>query len=432
MTSLACLTPLPPARSGVADYSACLLQALARRVDVVAYAPAPADPIPGVQVRRPTRRELRRLDRFDVVLAQVGNSDLHAWILDAIGGRPSVVTIHDVVLHHLVAGMTFGRGDAAGYVEAMAAEHGAAGRLLGHGVAAHVIPPLWEVAPSLYPLTGRAVRDAAQVIVHSTYAAERIRTIRSDVPVHVIPLLTPPPAAAAPEPLGGAPFPVVGCFGFVIREKRLPVVMEAFGRLRERHPQAHLLVVGQAVGGLDPAAMARVAGLPDTSVTAVGYEGRERYDALMRSVHIGVNLRHPTMGESSAAVAQLLSLGIPTIVSTGGWYDELPAAAVERIAPGAGEAAALATALEELTDDDGRRTRMGDAGRRYARDRMSPDACAEAYLRACLAATGRASMGADLIDGLAAGLAMVAPAGARARTEVVADVAEATRFLGVV
>lgn len=436
MTRVVCLTPLPPARSGVADYAAGLLEALARRVSVTALAPAPADPVPGVEVRRPTARELRRLDRYDVVLAQVGNSELHAWIVDAIRGRPAVVTLHDVVLHHLVAAMTLGRGRGQGYVGAMAAEHGDAGRLLGYGVVSRVLPPLWEVAPDLYPLTGRGVADASLVIVHSAYAAERVREVRPEVPVEVIPLLDPRPAPPAPRPArppgGREGFPVIGCFGFLIHAKRLPVVMDAFARLRARHLSARLVVVGESAGGLDPAAIARAAGVPEDALTIEGYVPRERYDALLRTVDVAVSLRHPTMGESSAAVAQQLALGIPTVVSTGGWYDELPDGAVARIAPGPDEALELSAVLIALTGDDDLRARMGAAGWRYARARMSPDAAADHYLRACLAPAGRAALGADLVASLAGGLADVAPGPLRDVTGVRERVARAARFTGVV
>lgn len=434
MTRVACLTPLPPARSGVADYAAGLLEALARRVEVTALAPAPAHPIPGVEVRRPTARELRRLDRHDVVLAQVGNSGLHAWIVDAIRGRPVVVTLHDVVLHHLVAGMTIGRGRSQEYVAAMAAEHGDAGRLLGYGVVSRVFPPLWEVAPDLYPLTGPGVADASLVIVHSAYAAERVREVRPGVPVEVIPLLDPRPAAPAPLPVRRGRrdgFPLIGCFGFLIPAKRLPVVMDAFVRLRARHPSARLLVVGESGAGIDPAAMATAAGVPADAVTIEGYLPRERYDALLRTVDIAVSLRHPTMGESSAAVSQQLALGIPTVVSTGGWYDELPGGAVARIAPGPDEALELSDALIALTGDDDRRARMGAAGWRHARERMSPDAAADHYLRACLAPAGRVTIGADLLASLADGLADVAPAPLRDATGIREHLARAARFTGV-
>ena len=108
-------SPMPPSRSGIADYSALLLPELEKRIDVV--------------VARPGR--FRKPPAADVALYHVGNdAEAHGWIVEALRARPGVVVLHDFVLHHLVVGLTFSRGDAAGYLAAMERDHGLVGRLL--------------------------------------------------------------------------------------------------------------------------------------------------------------------------------------------------------------------------------------------------------------------------------------------------------------
>ena len=126
---VAYFSPLPPERSGIADYSALLLPALA-----------------GAARRAVVRRERTKPPRgTDVALYHVGNNpDAHGWIVDALRRRPGVVVLHDFVLHHLVAGMTLGRGDPEGYLDAMQRDAGVVGRLLAHGVVDHLLPPIWE------------------------------------------------------------------------------------------------------------------------------------------------------------------------------------------------------------------------------------------------------------------------------------------------
>ena len=64
-------SPLPPQRSGIADYSALLLPALQRRVDVVLARPNRSPP------------------RADVALYQLGNDpEWHGWIFRALRSRP--------------------------------------------------------------------------------------------------------------------------------------------------------------------------------------------------------------------------------------------------------------------------------------------------------------------------------------------------------
>ena len=65
-------SPLPPERSGIADYSALLLPALRRLVDVDVV-----------------RRGRTRPVAADVALYHVGNDpDSHSWIVDALRRRP--------------------------------------------------------------------------------------------------------------------------------------------------------------------------------------------------------------------------------------------------------------------------------------------------------------------------------------------------------
>ena len=153
-------SPLPPSRSGIADYSTLLLPALRERVDVVVAEPG------------------KRAPAADVALYHVGNDpDAHGWIVDALRKRPGVVVLHEYVLHHLVAGITIGRGDGRGYLDAMERELGVAGRLLGLGVLDNLLPLLWETQPERFPLAGDdpRPRDRADRALATTSRSARAR-----------------------------------------------------------------------------------------------------------------------------------------------------------------------------------------------------------------------------------------------------------------
>ncbi|OLE01725.1 MAG: hypothetical protein AUG91_00495 [Actinobacteria bacterium 13_1_20CM_4_69_9] len=152
-------SPLPPERSGIADYSALLLPALERVLDVDVV-----------------RRGRTRPVAADVALYHVGNDpESHGWIVDALRRRPGVVVLHDFVLHHLVAGLTIGRKDGPGYLAAMERDAGVPGRLLAHGVLDGRVPPPWETRPEEFPLAGEVLGPATGLIVHSNYVEEQAR-----------------------------------------------------------------------------------------------------------------------------------------------------------------------------------------------------------------------------------------------------------------
>ena len=136
---VALFSPMPPERSGIADYSALLLPALRARCEVVT-------------VKRGAKKPPRGTD---LCVYHIGNNpDAHGWIVEALRRTPGVVVLHDFVLHHLVAGLTIGRRDGHGYLDAMEREGGVVGRLLGHAVLDKRIPPLWENRPADFHLAG--------------------------------------------------------------------------------------------------------------------------------------------------------------------------------------------------------------------------------------------------------------------------------------
>ena len=347
-------SPMPPSRSGIADYSALLLPELEQRIDVV--------------VARPGR--FRKDPPADVALYHVGNdADAHGWIVEALRRRPGVVVLHDFVLHHLVVGLTFSRGDAAGYLAAMEREGGLVGRLLAYAVLDNKLPPLWETRPEDYPLAGEILCDATGLIVHSNYVEERARATGYDGPIVRIPHPAwPIPEIAAAKADGD---PLFGCFGHLNETKRIEELVYAFARVRERHPNARLLLVGSLAVRL-----ARLE-LPE-GVEHRDYVPEDELWSLMAACDAIVSLRSPTMGETSGSAIRALSLGKPLVVSDVGWFAELPDEAVIKVPVDEREEDTLAAALEALTDPNVRATMGAVAGELVEREHRL-DRVAEAY-----------------------------------------------------
>src|SRR5581483_5719000 len=191
-------SPLPPSRSGIADYSALLLPALRERLDVV--------------VARPGR--FRRPPRADLCLYHVGNDpNEHGWIVEALRRRPGVVVLHEFVLHHLVSGITLARGDVEGYCAALEREAGPEGRRLGQAVQKGEIEPLWETRATEFPLAHYVLDHATALIVHSQYVEDLAREAGFEGPVTQVPMPAWPVPPIEAEPVDGRP--VIGCFGHV-------------------------------------------------------------------------------------------------------------------------------------------------------------------------------------------------------------------------
>ena len=347
-------SPLPPSRSGIADYSALLIPALSERMDVL--------------VAR--RGRFRRGPKADVCLYHVGNDPAeHRWIVEALRRRPGIVVLHEFVLHHLVSGITLARGDVEAYCAALERDAGPEGRLLGHAVADGRIRPLWESRPQDFPLAGEVLDLATGLVVHSRYVEERARAAGYRGQVWQVPMPAWPVPAVEPAEIDGSP--LLGSFGHVNESKRIPQLLEAFVRLRARRPDARLLLVGSwspRFAELE---------LPD-GVIRRDYVPEGELWRLLAACDAVVSLRWPTMGETSAAAIRALSLGKPLVVSDVGWFSELPDSVAAKVRVGEGEIEHLERALEQTTTSP----EMGAAALELARTEHALDRVADLYAAA--------------------------------------------------
>ncbi len=353
-------SPMPPERSGIADYSALLVPALRKRIDV------------DVAQRDGTANG-------DVALYHVGNDpEVHGWILERLRRRPGVVVLHDFVLHHLVVSLTLGRKNPKAYLAALERDGGIPARLLGLGVIDGCIPPLWEVRPQDFPLCGEVLDHAAGVFVHSRYVEERLRDRGYEGPLWRIPMAAWPSPPAEVADVEGAP--LFGAFGHMNASKRVPQLLRAFSRYRDAHPGARLVLAGSAEPSLELAWRIEQAGLTD-AVVREDYVTEERLWALLRRVDAAVALRAPTMGETSAVVIRALSVGTPLVVSDVGWFSELPDDVALKAAPDEREVESLVAALETLSAP-GVREAMGERALELAESEHDLERVADLYAAA--------------------------------------------------
>ena len=401
-------SPLPPERSGVADYSALLLPELERRLDVQV-------------VRRGSRRFGRRTGRdADVALYHVGNDpERNWWIVEELRRRPGVVVLHDFDLHHLVAGMTLGRGHNDDYLDAMQREAGAVGRMLAHGVIDGLLPPVWERRAHEFPLTGEVLSSASGVIVHSAYVERRVREHGYAGPVWRIPLAAWPMPTELPD--AGLPEGrlIVGSFGHLNPAKRVPQLLDAFALLRERVPEALLLLVGSIAPGLELE-------LPE-DVLHLDYVPEDRLWALLAAADVCVSLRYPTMGETSGVVVRAMTAARPQVVSDIGWFSELPEEVALKVPVGGDEVEALAAALQRLAREPALRASMGEAARAFAEREHDLGRVADAYATALEEAAG----GEAVRDAVRTAVATAASdVGLRPDGEALGEISERLREVG--
>jgi glycosyltransferase involved in cell wall biosynthesis len=387
---VAWFSPVPPERSGIADYTALVLPALRQRLEVA--------------VPRRGARRAPRGTRLSVY--HVGNNpSAHGWIVETLRRQPGLVVLHDFVLHHLVAGMTVGHGDGHGYLDAMEREGGVVGRLLGHAVLDKRIPPLWESRPDEFHLAGEVLELATGLIVHSRYVRDRARVAGFAGPIWVIPHAAWPLPPIAPVDVGGDP--LLGAFGNVNVSKRIPQLLEAVAQVRRGRPGARLLLVGATAPGFDLERRLQRLGLESGGLLREGFVDEDRLWSLMQACDVHINLRAPTMGETSGTAIRALSLGKPLVVSELGWFAELPDDVALKIRVDDHESKTLAAALELLSSRPEVRRAMGEAARALAEREHALDRVADRYASVFEQATGGAAVSDAVLGELSAAGAQV-------------------------
>jgi len=279
--------------------------------------------------------------------------------------------------NHLIAGITIGRGDGRAYLDAMERDFGVAGRLIGLGVLDNLLPLVWETQPERFPLTGTILDLATGLIVHSRYVEDGARRAGYGGPLWRIPHAAWPQRPVQPEDVHGAP--LVGCFGHLNMNKRIPALLEAFALLRRTHPRARLLLVGEATERFDLDRRLERLGIGGYALIREHRVTEERFESLMAACDVLVNLRSPTMGETSGSVIRALALGKPVLVSDVGWFSELPDGVALRIPVDEYEVPTVAAALELATSHA---EELGANARAYIAAEHDLDRCADAYTAA--------------------------------------------------
>ncbi len=286
---LAYFAPLPPKRTGVADYAAHLGRALAGHAEITFFDSAPGTaPVTDAAivdyVAKP--ESLLALPDFDATLYQFGNNpEFHGPILQAFLAVPGPVVLHDSVLYFLMAGLSQGgmlREFLYNYGPGRLAEFFAIeGDSIEHDV-------LRYPRPERYPMLRRVLATAPCLIVHSETTANLVRGLGYGRNLTVIPHLAYPPMLEPIDPVArdetrrslgiGQDELLLGCFGFIGPTKRLPTLFRALAGLKDRL-RFKLLIVGegQEIGGAIAAH-----GLAD-HVVLPGFVDEPRFRLLLRS-----------------------------------------------------------------------------------------------------------------------------------------------------
>lgn len=380
---LALVSPMPPERTGIADYSAALLPALSEYYDIELVVSQErvddswANEHGRVRDVAWLRANARHINR---IVYHMGNSPFHLHMLPLMAEIPGTVVLHDFYLSNLMAWLESCGWAGHPWTKALYDAHGYAAVQARYRQS--------DAAKQNYPVNAHILQHARGIIVHSEYSRRLARRWYGGdwgADWRVIPLLRTPcrnldkAEARRQVGLGEADF-LVCSFGFLGVTKLNHWLLQAWlASELARSEHCHLVFVGENPGGDYGAELLdtiRASCMDRIRIT--GFASPEVFKQYLAAADVAVQLRTQSRGETSAAVLDCMSHGLPVIVNAHGSMAELDRDAVWMLADKF-DAAALVDALEQLWRSPKQRQRLGEEARKRILECHTPEACVIQY-----------------------------------------------------
>ena len=396
---LAYVSPLQPAQSGIAHYSAELLPELAAHYDIEVIV-AQDEPITDPWVLGNARQRSMswfeaNAQHYDRVLYHIGNSPYHQHMVDLLDRIPGVVVLHDFFLGNIYRVREHTGMAPGAWSQALLHAHG--WKALQHRAKEEE-----ETIVDRWPCNLAILQRALGVIVHGQYLRQLTEQWYGNGfadDLAVIPLLRAPmpriekARCAARSALRLRDDDILVCsFGLLGKSKlnhRLLDAWQASGLAKDE--RCHLVFVGQA-GGDYGAQLQQQIRTARGRISITGWVDEALYRRYLAAANMAVQLREKTDGESMGAMLDCMNAGIATIVNANGSMAELPCDAVWMLAEEF-QSEDLVNALETLRSNPARCGELGTRAYTHIRAQHQPRGCAAQYQKAIEGFYGGAERG---------------------------------------
>ncbi|QDL06636.1 hypothetical protein DP113_00765 [Brasilonema octagenarum UFV-E1] len=381
---IAYVSPWLPQRSGIANYSYEIVRHLKEYVDITLYVENPKEC--SADIFELSMKSLSTLPKdiknYDSIIYHIGNnSKFHKAIYQMAWQYPGIVVLHEFNIHPFLADSFLGTDKESLYAEALTEAYGEQGKSSYEAVKFRCeYPEIWK-----FPMSHALVKRSLGAIVHSRWVKDQLQEIGD---VSVVPLGsvvntvldTGDDRLALKRRFGiDANKFIISTFGFVNKLKRIPTILEAIKILIDKGYPVQYLIGGDLIDpSLKIEETIQSLGL-SKNVTISGYLNDEDFESCIRMSDVVLNLRYPSMGESSAALMTVLSYGKACIISNYQQFAELPNSVCWKVDIDDLEVPQLVAYLEELMRNSAARKQLGKNAAFFAANYSSYQIAAKLY-----------------------------------------------------
>jgi glycosyltransferase involved in cell wall biosynthesis len=320
-------SPFPPMKSGISDYSEILIYGLKNHFEITLliddYRLENQKLYEDFKVKV-YKKDPLVFSLFDFWIYNIGNNPyFHSYIYEAARKKPGLIILHDFVAYYLTIGVYREKGILYSKIYEMA---GAAGINLikRYTKGQEDLLECKKLAVKL-PLNRELINSENKIMVHSDYAYERVSKVINNISrlrkINQIDQISEkedliPKARLFRQYCIPEDVFIISSFGNIDTTKLNHVVADTIDMLDGASGKKIMyLMVGEGD---------YIDSYLSSNIKKTGRVSLREFDSFIKHSDIVVNLRHPSMGETSAAVIRTLGLGKPCIVSNDAWFSELP------------------------------------------------------------------------------------------------------------
>jgi len=326
LPKIAWLSPFPPQRSGIANYSYWLVKGLRPHFDIDLYYDneAPVTELQKEFAVFPLAAFSAQHEDYDEAIYHLGNnSDFHKGIYELAWNFPGTIVLHD---YNLSAFMyeAFYRQNRELYRQALPRGDGAE-RHKGFQTLINRLLP----GSSQSPMSQAIVSRSRKVIVHHRWVKNQFTNNQH---IEVIPHFAKLNYQPSEEEIRNLKhklalrdnYFVITCLGFINRNKLPGLQIDVVKRLIDAGYPVQLVFAGEPSPEVKDLVSEVRSGRHREEIIFTGYQNEADYFSVLFASEIIINLRNPSMGEASGTLMHALAAAKPTIVSDTNQYLEFP------------------------------------------------------------------------------------------------------------
>jgi len=382
---IAYFSPLNPVKSGISDYSEELLPFLRNYFDIDLFIDPSWNP-ENSEIKNkyniiPFNRTSFDPSKYDEIIYHMGNDyKAHKFIYESLMKHPGIVVLHDLVLQGFYAERYDETKDFDSYRKLLVKHYQEKGIQIAERIRLRLPHQIWESEKAVdYPLNEEVLEAAKAVVVHSEFVKDKVKA-KTEKPVakinHHGHLNKKFDAHETKKYLGLEDEDkelLICSAGFINKNKRYESVLSALSEIKEF--RFKYLIAGKDRGRI----LDNYLQGSEPYIIKCGHLPIEKLEEVIHASDICINLRYPTMGESSGSLLRMMGYAKPTLITDYGSYSEFPDYCAVKISPDIDEKEMIKRSVTALALDEDFRFSLGREAKKYVEEECSIKKCAREY-----------------------------------------------------